>query len=106
MRYSLTILVLTTVHIVFVEPEKYSSFHYQVIYDYENDSFGNSSNHGTLISITVNVFTTSNRECFLNPKAITDKYIRQNYFQGVMLYFFFFFFVIAMQQYILYFLPK
>lgn len=64
MRYSITILVLTIVHIVFAEPEKYLSCHYQVIHDYENDSFGNSSNYGPLISITVNVFTTSNRECF------------------------------------------
>ncbi|CAC5413809.1 unnamed protein product [Mytilus coruscus] len=82
MRHNITIVFLTIVYIVFVEPEKYLSCQYQVNYNSKNDSFGNSSNHGPFISIVVNVFTSSG-ECILNPKGVTDKYIRQNYFQGV-----------------------
>ncbi|XP_063425436.1 toll-like receptor 7 [Mytilus trossulus] len=84
MRHIITFIVMTIVQTVFVEPKKYLSCHYQSIHDSKNDSFGNSSNHGPVIPITVRLFT-SNGECVFNPKAITDKYIRQDYFQGVFL---------------------
>ncbi|XP_071159538.1 toll-like receptor 5 [Mytilus edulis] len=84
-------MILTTSIILslFVESESYLTCNYTTGLQTKHSDYWmtqNSSQNGPLKFITVQVFPTY-QDCILNPKVITDKYIRKDSFQGVTLIF-------------------
>ncbi|CAC5378868.1 unnamed protein product [Mytilus coruscus] len=83
------ILITSIILSLFVESESYLTCNYTANLKSKYSDYWmtqNSSQNGPVKIITVHVFPTYH-ECILNPKVITDDYIKKDGFQGVTLLF-------------------